>query len=286
MDKRNRNNKKSLWCQVVWNILIFGILLFAFGNLLQRKIVGASAGIEESFFLVLIPIFLIANIKPFFANVRRLYLSYQEISEDETLSHESEANRYAFMGMYQKLSRRRICLSLLFPFLYISALAALLPIVSKGVLSWNSVLILFTHRSIQLAFLPSVLIPTFISLRIYFSSRHNLDMLRQIYDHLSTQEQENIDCIEEKQVAYVFTEEFLINWDGCLNIVPLKEIRKIEYIRYFYFVVYGTRLRITCNKKYVIWTYGPSEAEWIERGFLPPSKSSEKSISFNIQLPS
>ena len=31
--------------------------------------------------------------------------------------------------------------------------------------------------------------------------------------------------------------------------------------------------------------YGPSEAEWIERGFLPPSKKPGKKVSFNVQLP-
>jgi len=112
-----------------------------------------------------------------------------------------------------------------------------------------------------------------------------MEMLRKIYNHLSTQELEEIDRIKEKKVAYVFTKEFLINWDSSLNIVPLDEIKKIEYIRYFYFLLYGTRLKITCNKKYVIWVYGPSEAEWIERGFLPPSKKSEKKVSFNVHLP-
>ena len=94
-----------------------------------------------------------------------------------------------------------------------------------------------------------------------------------------------IDSIKERQVGYVFTRKFLINWDGNLNIVPLNEIREIRYIRYFYFILYGTRLRIICNKNYVIWNYGPSEEEWAERGFLPPDKISGRSISINIQLP-
>ena len=51
-------------------------------------------------------------------------------------------------------------------------------------------------------------------------------MLRKIYNHLSTQELEQIDRIKEKQVAYVFTKEFLINWDSSLNIVPLDEIKR------------------------------------------------------------
>lgn len=174
---------------------------------------------------------------------------------------------------------------MLLPLLYLVVLAVLLPIASKGVISWESALELFNHRSMQLAFLPFVLLPSLISLRIYFASRHNIYMLMQIYDRLSAEELENIDSIKEKQMAYVFTKEFLINWDGCLNIVVLEEIKKIEYIGYFYFLIYGTRLSISCNKKYEIWSYGPSEAEWVERGFLSPKQKAEKSISFNIQLP-
>lgn len=240
---------------------------------------------EELIFLVLIPLFLIVNIKPFVTNIRKLYLSYRKNRKDEILKYESESGRYAFIEMYQRLSRRRTGLILLLPLLYISILVVFIPIASKGVLSWKSVLMLFDKRSIQLVFLPLVLIPAFISLRIYVLSRNNTDMLKQIYDRLSIQEVENIDRIKEKQMAYVFTGEFLINLDGCLNIVPLKEIQKIEYKRYFYFLMYVTRLRISCNKKYVIWNYAPSEAEWIERGFPVSGKNSGKSVSCNIQLP-
>ena len=110
-------------------------------------------------------------------------------------------------------------------------------------------------------------------------------MLREIYDSLSAKEMAKIDSIKERQVGYVFTGKFLINWDGNLNIVPLNEIREIRYIRYFYFILYGTRLRITCNKNHVIWNYGPSEEEWAERGFLSPDENSGRRVSINIQLP-
>ena len=278
-------NKFSLWCQVIWNVFIFVFLLFVFGNLIQRRVVGISVGAEELFFLILIPIFLLINLKSTFINIKKLYIKYHENLNDEAVSYESEINRYAFMNMYRRLSIRRICLVLSLPLLYLVMLAVFLPIASKGVISWKFALELFYNRSMQLAFLPFVLVPSLISLRIYFASRHNIYMLMQIYDRLSVEELENIDSIKEKQMAYVFTKEFLINWDGCLNIVPLKEIKRIEYVGYFYFLIYGTRLRLSCNKKYVIWSYGPSEAEWVERGFLSPKQKAEKSISFNIQLP-
>ena len=283
MDKKNTKNKFSLWCLVIWNMLIFGVLLFIFGNLLRRNIIGVSTGVEELFFLVLIPIFLAVNIRPAFTNIKKLYISYHENLLDETVNREPEVNRYAFMDMYKSLSRRRIGLLLLVPFLYILVISVLLPILSKGVLSWKSLFVMFTDIRVQIAFLPAVIIPIIISVRVYFLSRYNIYMLEKVYEHL--QEAESIDSIKEKQMAYIFTEEFLINWDGCLNIVPLKEIKKIEYVRYFYFVFYGTRLRINCNKKYLIWNCGPSEAEWIERGFFPPSKKANKKVSFNIQLP-
>ena len=282
MDKENRdkNNKFSLWCLVIWNVLIFGALLIVFGKLLQRRISGISAGVEELIFLILIPVFILVNIKKVYANIRQLCLSYKG---DKMLKDETE--RYAFIQMYRRLSIRRICLPLLIPVLYILVLMVLIPIATKGMLTSETVLVMFSQRSTQIAFLPLIVIPVFISIRVYFSSRRNLDMLREIYDSLSAKEMAKIDSIKERQVGYVFTQKYLINWDGNLNIVPLNEIREIRYIRYFYFILYGTRLKITCNKNHVIWNYGPSEEEWAERGFLPPDKISGRSISINIQLP-
>ena len=282
MDKENRdkNNKFSLWCLVIWNVLIFGALLIVFGKLLQRRISGISAGVEELIFLILIPVFILVNIKKVYANIRQLCLSYKG---DKMLKDETE--RYAFIQMYRRLSIRRICLPLLIPVLYILVLMVLIPIATKGMLTSETVLVMFSQRSTQIAFLPLIVIPILISIKVYFSSRYNLDMLREIYDCLSGKEMAKLDSIKERQVGYVFTGKFLINWDGNLNIVPLNEIREIRYIRYFYFILYGTRLRIICNKNYVIWNYGPSEEEWAERGFLPPDKISGRSVSINIQLP-
>lgn len=282
MDKENRdkNNKFSLWCLVIWNVFIFGALLIVFGKLLQRRISGISTSVEELVFLILIPVFILVNIKKVYANIRRLCLLYKG---DKILKDEAE--RYAFIQMYRRLSIRRICLPLLIPVLYILVLMVLIPIATKGMLTSETVLVMFSQRSTQIAFLPLIIIPVFISIKVYFSSRYNLDMLRGIYDCLSAKEMAKLDSIKERQVGYVFTRKFLINWDGNLNIVPLNEIREIRYIRYFYFILYGTRLKITCNKNYVIWHYGPSEEEWMERGFLPPDKISGKSVSINIQLP-
>ena len=282
MDKENRdkNNKFSLWCLVIWNVLIFGALLIVFGKLLQRRISGISAGVEELIFLILIPVFILVNIKKVYANIRQLYLSYKG---DKMLKDETE--RYAFIQMYRRLSIRRICLPLLIPVLYILVLMVLIPIATKGMLTSETVLVMFSQRSTQIAFLPLIVIPILISIKVYFSSRYNLDMLREIYDSLSAKEMAKIDSIKERHVGYVFTGKFLINWDGNLNIVPLNEIREIRYIRYFYFILYGTRLRITCNKNHVIWNYGPSEEEWAERGFLSPDENSGRRVSINIQLP-
>ena len=285
MDKGNKdkNNKFSLWCLVIWNVLIFGALLVVFGNLVLRRINSVSTGVEELVFLVLIPVFILVNIKKVYANIRQLYLSYQGNPEEKMLNDEAE--RYAFIQMYRRLSIRRICLPLLIPALYILVLMVFIPIATKGVLTKEAVLMMFNKRPTQLAFLPVIIIPVFISIRVYFSSRHNLDMLREIYDCLSGKEMAKLDSIKERQVGYVFTGKFLINWDGNLNIVPLNEIREIRYIRYFYFILYGTRLRITCNKNYVIWNYGPSEEDWMEREFLSPDEISGRRVSINIQLP-
>ena len=192
MDKENRdkNNKFSLWCLVIWNVLIFGALLIVFGKLLQRRISGISAGVEELIFLILIPVFILVNIKKVYANIRQLCLSYKG---DKMLKDETE--RYAFIQMYRRLSIRRICLPLLIPVLYILVLMVLIPIATKGMLTSETVLVMFSQRSTQIAFLPLIVIPILISIKVYFSSRYNLDMLRGIYDCLSAKEMAKIDSI-------------------------------------------------------------------------------------------
>lgn len=284
MNSGNRNDKNrfSLLSLIIWNALIFTTLMFVLLNLLQRVFIEAIFGVEELIFFVLIPILLIINIRVIFINIKKLTLSSRENQDGEMLKIEFKPDRYAFMNMYQKLSMRRICLLLFLPLLFAFVFVGFFSFLSRGHFLWESVHTMFTYRSIFFSFLPVVFIPTFISLKIYLSSRYNIEVLSQIYANLSKEEQEDIDCIKEKQAAYVFTEEFLINWDGCLNIVPLNEIRSIAYINYFYFIIYGTRLKITCNKKYVIWRYGPSEVEWINRGFMKSHGKKGKEVSFDI----
>ena len=218
MDKGNKdkNNKFFLWCLVIWNVLIFGALLVVFGNLVLRRINSVSTGVEELIFLILIPVFILVNIKKVYANIRQLYLSYKG---DKMLKDETE--RYAFIQMYRRLSIRRICLPLLIPALYILILMVFIPIATKGVLTKEAVLMMFNKRPMQLAFLPIIIIPVFISIRVYFSSRRNLDMLREIYDSLSAKEMAKIYRIIVRQVGFFFTLKYLIMFYGKLNIVPL-----------------------------------------------------------------
>ena len=168
MDKENRdkNNKFSLWCLVIWNVIIFGALFVVFGKLLQRRISDFSTGVGELIFLILIPVFILVNIKKVYANIRQLYLSYKG---DKMLKDETE--RYAFIQMYRRLSIRRICLPLLIPVLYILVLMVLIPIATKGMLTSETVLVMFSQRSTQIAFLPLIVIPILISIKVYFSSR-------------------------------------------------------------------------------------------------------------------
>ena len=167
MDKENRdkNNKFSLWCLVIWNVIIFGALFVVFGKLLQRRISGFSTGVEELIFLILIPVFILVNIKKVYANIRQLYLSYKG---DKMLKDETE--RYAFIQMYRRLSIRRICLPLLIPALYILVLMVFIPIATKGVLTKEAVLMMFNKRPMQLAFLPIIIIPVLSALEYIFQA--------------------------------------------------------------------------------------------------------------------
>lgn len=286
-EERDREKRSGLWGLVLWNMLVTGGLLFFFAKQLPRISGAKSAGPEALAFLVVIPLVLIVNAKPAFRNIKKLYLSYQEEPLAVGRREEPEAVRGAFMEMYRKLSRRRIFLILALPLIYVAALTALTPVISRGAFSWESMLRLLVDSPLVFySFVPCILICLGISLKIYVSKERNLDRLSQIYDRAAGREMEDLDRVGEKQAGYVFTDEFLINWDSCLNIIPLKEIRKIKYVRYFYLILSGTKLKITCGrKKYVLWHSAPSEAEWIRRGFITPDGKPEKRVSMNMNLP-
>ncbi|MDO4689717.1 MAG: hypothetical protein Q4A58_00245 [Fusobacterium sp.] len=283
-----KNEKLGLWTLVIWNLTIFGILTVLFIKLLLRFESKALVAQEEYIILAMIGIFIIVTIKPTFNNIKKLYLHYKvDINEEE--NKEIFIYDYAFMKMYQKLSLRRMFLSIMIPFLFVftSIVIIYVSLFSSGAYSireafnfWEPAFSIIPKRTLILVIAGAL----FLFFKIYSGQKYKEKLLFKIYDTATEEEIKILDSIEEKKYSYVFTKEFLINWDGTLNIIPLKEIKEIKYVKYFYFLIYGIRLRIKANKKYIIWVHGPSEDEWIKRGFLSADKRTGKSVSMDINL--
>lgn len=110
----------------------------------------------------------------------------------------------------------------------------------------------------------------FLSVRVYIAKERNMERLHQVYRSADEEEVRAVDNIREGSPAFVITKEYLVNWDGSLHIIPLKEIETIMYKDYFYLLIYGTKLvvRDRRGKTYTIWTCGPSSRDWAERGFV------------------
>lgn len=284
-----KNEKFGLWSLVIWNLTIFSILIVLFIKLLLKYLSQSLDTPEEYIILAALGIFLIVSTKPTFKNIKKLYLCYRtDINEKK--QQEIFIYDYAFMKMYQRLSLRRMFISIMLPFLFIftSIIIIYISLFSSGAYSLREV---FNFRELAFSIIPKgtliivIVGALFLFFKIYSRQKYKEKLLFKIYDTATEEEIKTLDSIQEKQYGHIFTKEFLINWDGTLNIIPLKEIKEIKYIKYFYFLIYGTRLRIKGNKKYIIWVQGPSEDEWIKRGFLSADQSSEKSVNMDINIP-
>ena len=282
--KNIKKKRISAFALVIWNFILYGAIIILFLNLLFRKLEGKTESIEENVFLVAIPIFLIATLRAVIKNAKALYLCYKD--EENVVKEEVILNEYKFLEMYKKVSRRRMSMVLIFPFIatvsivFFSLLIASPNIPKEIIINiWGKM-----FSAVPITYIISFMIlPLILFIKIYLSYTHNKNLLAQIYDAMSDKEIESLDNIGEKQCGYVFTKDFLINWDGFLNIIPLSKITKLEYISYFYLLVYGTRLRITADKKYRIWSYAPAKDEWIRRGFVSPSGKGD--VNMNVQTP-
>lgn len=269
--KKEKGSKFNLWSLIIWNLLIFILLSIFFFQQIQESMQKnwRFSSFEELLFLVFMGVFLFITALASIRNILKLRLFYTKEGE---ISEEKEIFAYDFFKMYQKLSTKRILAISIFPILSISILA---------VITFIAIHSSYFSDEFALEFMENVWSHIYLYLLVSFpcfflfiksllAKIHNISMLRKVYDCASREEIFAINNIQEKTVCYVFTKEYLVNWDGFLNIIPLREIKTIEFKKYFYVLWYGTRLvlREKTGKKHTIWSYGPNGEEWIKRGFF------------------
>lgn len=286
---KSGKQRLGLWFDGLWS----GSLYLGFVFLLIKMVIGVIQGdikdLEIYPAILLLLVLLLSTIKGVTGNIRKLYLSYHDNEREE---EESGAiytiSKYNFMEMYRKLSNRRILVVGLAPLIMNLSLMLALPIASKGKISYGLVFgswqVFFTFMPIKFFILIMTLFALF-SIKIFACKLANIEKLQYIYENASQAEIREIDQISEKQYAYVFTKDFLLNYDGFLNIIPLKEIKTINYVSYFWGMVSGTRLKIWGDKKYTLWAFGPAESEWIKRGFLKAGQGKEKNVKMVVHGP-
>ena len=268
-DKRKKWNQ---WAAVLWNIILIGGCMYFFCRLLadMNESGFARMAVGDRILLPVLGLFLLSIAVPTWKNIQKLGACDEK---GGTAPEKAAAERrpYLFINMYRRIARRRLFILFFFPaalcIVWISAAYILFPdSVIFGTASW---FYRFVRSLCEIAGV--LLIPClFFSIRMYIAKERNMKRLYQIYRSADEEEIRAVDTIREGRPAFVFTKEYMVNWDSSLHIIPLKEIETIMYRAYFYLLIYGTKLvvRDRRGKTYTIWTCGPSSQDWAERGFV------------------
>lgn len=268
-DKRKKWNQ---WAEVLWNIILIVGCMYFFCRLLadMNESGFARMAAENRILLPVLGMFLLSIAAPAWKNIQKLG-ACDEQGGSAPEKEAEERRPYLFMDMYRRVVRHRLFILFFFPaalcIVWIAAAYILFPdSVIFGTASW---FYRFVRSLCEIAGV--LLVPClFLSVRVYIAKERNMERLHQVYRSADEEEVRAVDNIREGSPAFVITKEYLVNWDGSLHIIPLKEIETIMYKDYFYLLIYGTKLvvRDRRGKTYTIWTCGPSSRDWAERGFV------------------
>ena len=290
-EDNNRKHKRDLYFLIIWNIFIFlGLSIFLFYSLLNKKV--DFSDIREYIFLVLIGFILLISLITIIKKIKLLKV-FSNKSDNIIKTPEKEIYTYKFLKIYKKLVYRRM-LVIFAPILFSFVIAIFLYIATSKIQNRNEEIVSLIYMGGKITFFITLLPCLVIFLIIYISSSQKIRMLQKVYDFASKKEVNDLDEIESltelhsPKPKYIFTRKFFINWDGSLNIFILEDIEKVEYKKYNYFFIYGTKLLIHLKngKRKNICYAGPDENEWRKRNFIVKKNSNfEGKVDYNINLP-
>lgn len=290
-EDNNRKHKRDLYFLIIWNIFIFlGLSIFLFYSLLNKKV--DFSDIREYIFLVLIGFILLISLITIIKKIKLLKV-FSNKSDNIIKTSEKEIYTYKFLNMYKKLVYKRM-LVIFAPILFSLVIAIFLYIATSKIQNRNEEIVSLIYMGGKITFFITLLPCLVIFLIIYISSSQKIRMLQKVYDFASKKEVNDLDEIESltelhsPKPKYIFTRKFFINWDGSLNILILEDIEKVEYKKYNYFFIYGTKLLIYLKngKRKKICYAGPDENEWRKRNFIVKKNSNfEGKVDYNINLP-
>lgn len=283
--------KRELYFLIIWNILIFlGLCVFLLFNLLNKK--ENFSDVREYGFLIIIGVILLISLITIMKKIKILRAFSNKVN-DIVKTPEKEIYDYKFLNMYKKLTHRRM-LVIFAPFIFSFSIIVLLYIGTANIRNKTekitSLIYMEGIRTFFLTLLPCLII----FFTIYISTTRKIRMLQKVYDFASREELNDLDETESltefysPKPKYIFTRKFFINWDGFLNIFILEEIEKVEYKKYNYLLIYGTKLVIYLKngKRKTIRYAGPNENEWRNRNFIVEKNANIKGeVDYNINFP-
>ena len=223
----------------------------------------------------------------------KLLKVFSNKSDNIIKTPEKEIYAYKFLKIYKKLVYRRM-LVIFAPILFSFVIAIFLYIATSKIQNRNEEIVSLIYMGGKITFFITLLPCLVIFLIIYISSSQKIRILQKVYDFASKEEVNDLDETESltelysPKPKYIFTRKFFINWDGSLNIFILEDIEKVEYKKYNYFFIYGTKLLIYLKngKRKNIYYAGPDENEWRKRNFIVKKNSNiEGKIEYHINLP-
>lgn len=286
-------NKRELYFLIIWNILIFlGLSTSLIFNLLNKK--ENFSDIREYAFLIVIGIILLISLITIIKKVK-LLKTFSNKSDNLIKTSEKEIYDYKFLNMYKKLVHKRMLVifaPILFSFVIIIFLY--IAIATSKIQNKDDEITSLLYMEGSRIFFVTLFPCLIIFLIIYISSAHKIRMFQKVYDFVSREELNVLDETESltefysPKPKYVFTRKFFINWDGFLNIFTLEEIEKVEYKKYNYLLIDGTKLVIHLKngKRKTIRYAGPDENEWKNRNFIVEKKANiQGKVDYNINLP-
>lgn len=288
-EDNNRKHKRDLYFLIIWNIFIFlGLSIFLFYSLLNKKV--DFSDIKEYIFFIIIGFILLISLITIIKKIKLLKV-FSNKSDNIIKTSEKEIYTYKFLKIYKKLVYRRM-LVIFAPILFSFVIVIFLYIATSKIQNRNEEIVSLIYMGGKITFFITLLPCLVIFLIIYISSSQKIRMLQKVYDFASKEEINDLDETESltelHSPKHIFTRKFFINWDGSLNIFILEDIEKVEYKKYNYFFIYGTKLLIhlKSGKRKNICYAGPDKDEWRKRNFSVKKNSNiEGKVEYHINSP-
>lgn len=271
------SSKLSLWSSAIWTftwvIAAFVLLIVSINSLINSGFQNFESLVFVLGLFIFLIYILIVNIKQIKA-LRKKY--YSSNTATQSLVVEKLSCEQWFYEKYRQLSIKRCMCICIFPFLSLLVVIVVFLFAVVRLDDWESrvsfTIDLFLKDFSVYLYITSIFLIFSLVFVLWLSLRvsRNLRLLKEMYEYADSEDCTQLEHIAVGGFAFVFTKTYFLNWDGTLHVVRLKDIKQIQYKKYYWYFITGTRLVImdSFGRKYTIMEYGPSVEEWRKHGLL------------------